>query len=93
MGLYFRAGGCLRVSPHRLLLTHLGKVVEPQLSLTTQGIVNDSIIFAIVKGYGGGKTSPNPPGLLFEVPVYQHSLLQRHMPSVATSGTRYNPLH
>ena len=62
IGLYNSAGRMLRISPHRLLLTHHGRVVEPNLTLRTQGIVNDSTVFA-VKGCGGGKTTPCPPGL------------------------------
>ena len=54
--LYQKAGDIFQIPFNRLLLTHNGKVVEPRKSRVKQGFMKNPNVFAVVKGYGGGKT-------------------------------------
>lgn len=39
------------------MLLHKGKLVNPQMSLASQGFIHNSSVFKVTKGIGGGKNN------------------------------------
>ena len=56
LGLFQAIKNICKVPIEKQLLLHQGKLIEPHKSLPSQGIVENSTVFLMVKGKGGGKT-------------------------------------
>ena len=55
--LYHVAGDIFKVLVKRILPTYNGRSINKTRTLAKQNFVNDSTVFMVVKGYGGGKQS------------------------------------